>query len=250
MRELLTTFHRTGYTHLRSLVPASRIRDARALIRDSLEKDESHGQMLLSLQSTFCRELESHPTLLSLIEPAASTIAALLGLPRAPTTSSVQIALRFPVVEARDEERFGFHVDGFPSEGNGVARGTVERQTLLVGVYLTPTRGPDRGNFVVWPGSHRKLAKHLRDMDALAFLRRRGAEALLARIRAFECGPPKQLEVEPGDVVIAHHLLCHGAADNLSLRTREAIYFRLLHPDDDTHDPSPLVDARRFFAPA
>ena len=244
---LVETFHRDGYVHLRGAVSAALVRDARARIAEALERDESHGQMLRFVQSSFFPSLTSDPTLLGLLQTVDAPIATLLGLPRAPTTSSVQIALRFPQIASTGEARHGFHLDGFPSEGNDVASGAVYRATLLVGVYLTATPGPDRGNFVVWPGSHRAFERWLREIDALAFLRTHGSEALLQRIRAFDPGPKRQLEVEPGDVVLAHHLLGHGAADNFSLHTREALYFRLLHPDDDPRDPTPLLDARRFF---
>jgi ectoine hydroxylase-related dioxygenase (phytanoyl-CoA dioxygenase family) len=248
--DLLARFHRDGYVHLRGAIPSAQVRAARAAIHDALARDTSHGQMLRFMQSSFLPELASHTALLDVLAPIAPQIASLLDLRQAPTTGSAQIALRFPQREPSREVRHGFHVDGFPSAGNDVATGSVDRCTLLVGAYLTPVRGPDRGNFVVWPGSHRVIAAWLREIDALAFLRTHGSEALLARIRALDPGPEKQLEVEPGDVVLAHHLLGHGAADNLSLQTREALYFRLLHPSDDRHDPAPLLDETRFFAPA
>jgi ectoine hydroxylase-related dioxygenase (phytanoyl-CoA dioxygenase family) len=246
--DFLASFHRDGYVLLRGAIPLDRVRAARAVIADALERDTSHGEMLRFLGSSFLPSAASHAALTGLIEPVHARIAKLLGVARAPTTSEVQIALRFPQMEPRGEKRHGFHLDGFPSAGNGIPTGTVDRSTLLVGAYLTPVRGPDRGNFVVWPGSHRAFATWLREIDALAYLRSHGAEALLTRIRAFEPGDEKQLEVEPGDVVLAHHLLGHGAADNLSLHTREALYFRLMHPSDDAHDPSPLLDAERFFS--
>jgi hypothetical protein len=245
--ELRSTFRRDGYVHLRGVIPAVRVRAARAAIADALDRDESHGEMVRFEQSTFLPAATQHPAILDVLASVSSAIAELLSVARAPATSRAQIALRFPQRAPSEEPRHGFHVDGFPSAGNEVASGAVERNTLLVGAYLTPVRGPDRGNFVVWPGSHRTIAKHLREIDALALLRTHGSEALLARIRALDPGPPKQLEVEPGDAVLAHHLLGHGAADNLSLRTREALYFRVLHPDDDPHDPTPLLDEHRFF---
>jgi hypothetical protein len=245
--ELRETFRHDGYVHLRRVIPEDRIHAAREVIAEALERDESHGEMLRFMQGSFLPGLTADPTLLSVLAPVRTAIADLLGLASAPTTSGVQIALRFPQREPSADRRNGFHIDGFPSAGNEVAPGSVDRRTLLVGAYLTPVRGPDRGNFVVWPGSHRVIAKYLREIDALTFLRTEGSEALLARIRAFDPGPEKQLEVEPGDVVLAHHLLGHGAADNLSLRTREALYFRLLHPDDDVHDATALLDERRFF---
>ena len=74
-----------------------------------------------------------------------------------------------------------------------------------------------------------------------------GSPRLLDRVRDDRSGEPLQLDVEPGDVVLAHHLLAHGASDNLPLRVRETVYFRVLHPSDAPHDPAPLMDPERFF---
>lgn len=241
------SFASDGFVVLRGLVPSMSVRAVRDLVARSLEADTSHGEMGRYLSSTFCPELVRHPSILALAEPVRPALAALFGTDRAPVPVTAQIALRFPEKVAGTDRRHGFHLDGYPSGENGVPRGTVFRSTVLVGVYLTPVRGPARGNFVVWPGSHRRFARFFRELDAVAFLREHGAETLLTRIRAHDVGPEQQLEVEPGDVVIAHHLLAHGAADNLSLQTREAIYFRLLHADDRAGDPQPLLDETRFF---
>ncbi|UJR81934.1 phytanoyl-CoA dioxygenase family protein [Sandaracinus amylolyticus] len=244
--EQRTAFARDGYIVLRACVPAERVRAARDRIAEALERDESIGELPRFLASTFCPSITRDPEIVGLLEPAYPAIAALFGVPEAPRAKSGQIALRFPE-RARIDARHGFHLDGFPTALNNVPRGTVHRHTLLCGVYLTPLRGPDRGNFVVWPGSHRHFARMLRALDAPAFLATHGAEALLDRIRAEEVGPPRQIEVEPGDVVLAHHLLAHGASDNLALRTRETVYFRLLHPRDSAQDPTPLMDERAMF---
>lgn len=63
-----------------------------------------------------------------------------------------------------------------------------------------------------------------------------------------ELGKPEQLTVGPGDAVLAHHLLTHSSARNLSLQIRYAVYFRVLHRDDDAYDLAPLTSESRFFA--
>lgn len=240
-------FARDGFVVLRGAVPPARVRAARAAIAASLEADRSVGQMQRFLSDTFCPDLTRHPDVLALLPPLLPSIASLLGTTEPPSADTAQIALRFPQLTPMAHDRFGFHLDGYPSGLNDVPKGTIFRNTLLAGVYLTPLPGPDRGNLVVWPGSHRVFAAHLRALDAPAFLRARGAEALLAAIREVDPGPPHQVEVAAGDAVLAHHLLAHGAADNFTLHTREAIYFRLLHPRDRAGDPTPLMDAARFF---
>lgn len=239
-------FAEHGHLVLRGLVPPLAIRAARRAIAAALEADESIGEMPRFLADTFCPDIVQRPEILALLDPVRPAITELFASEPSTRAPVPQIALRFPQ-RARTDARFGFHLDGFPTGLNAVPGGRVFRQTLVAGVYLTPLRGPDRGNFVVWPGSHRFFARFFRELDAPRFLAEHGAEALLGRIRAEDPGPPLQLEVEPGDVVLAHHLLGHGAADNFSLRTREAVYFRVLHPEDDIGDPTPLLDETRFY---
>lgn len=244
-----SSFARDGYVVLRGAIPASTVRAARATIADALDADESIGELRRFLASTFVPSITRAPEILTLLEPARAAIGALFGASDVTLPGSGQIALRFPE-RARVDASHGFHLDGFPTALNSVPRGAVHRHTLLAGAYLTPLRGPDRGNLVVWPGSHLHFARFLRALDAPAFLREHGAEALLTRVQSERerCGDAVHVEVEPGDVVLAHHLLAHGASDNLSLRTREAVYFRVLHPRDRADDPAPLMDASACFA--
>jgi hypothetical protein len=226
------------------------VQAARAAIAGALAADTSFAMMPKFLADTFCPELVEHPDVLALVrEPAVvDAIRSLLGPGAEWRADTAQIALRFPD-RTRLDPVYGFHLDGYPSALNGVPAGTIFRHTILCGCYLTPLRGPDRGNFVVWPGSHRWFARWMREVDAPRVLRERGAEALLREIRAqvAAVGAPVQVEVEPGDVVLAHHLLAHGAAENLSLHVRETVYFRLLDARDHAQDPEPLLDADRFF---
>ena len=247
-REDRSSFAQHGYLVLRGAIPEPRIGAARATIAAALEADESIGALRRCLASTFVPSIAQHADILALLDPARAAIAELFGVPEAPHPGSAQIALRFPERD-RVDARHGFHLDGFPTALNSVPRGAVFRHTVLAGAYLTPLRGPDRGNLVLWPGSHLHFARWLAALDAPAFLREHGAEALLARIQGEQarCGEPLHVEVEPGDVVLAHHLLAHGASDNLSLRTREAVYFRVLHPRDRAGDPGPLMDASAHF---
>jgi hypothetical protein len=237
-----------GYLMLRGAIDPARVRAAREAIAAALAADESVGAMSQYLADTFCPKIVDHPAILALFEPLRATAAALLGTdPRPPPHA--QIAIRFPQRSSTDP-RHNYHLDGFPSGPNGVPSGAIHRHTLLAGAYLTALRGPDRGNFVVWPRSHRAIARFLSELDAAAFLAAHGAEALLARIRAHDLGiAPVQILAEPGDAILAHHLLAHGAADNLSMQLRETVYFRLIHPAHDPRDIAPLVDPTLFFVP-
>jgi hypothetical protein len=240
-------FAEDGFVVLRAAVAPELVRAARETIAAALDADESLGELPRFLADTFFPTVVHDPSILALLDPLRPAVTSLFGTAASPRADVPQIALRFPQ-QKRDPAHACFHLDGFPTGMNGVPGGTLFRQTLVAGVYLTPLRGPDRGNFVVWPGSHLHFARFFRALDLERVLADEGPEALFARVRAERPGASQQLEVEPGDAVLAHHLLAHGAADNLSLRTREAVYFRLLHPDDDVRDPTPLTDERRFFA--
>lgn len=247
----LAHFGREGYVVVRGAIDPPRVRAARAVIASALEKDDSIGAMRRYLSDTFCPDAAHHPELLALLDPLRPAIAELLGTSDPPRTGGAQIALRFPQLD-RTSPRHNLHLDGFPvAQGeNRVPASTIYRHTLLAGVYLTPLRGPDRGNFVAWPGSHHHFARLFRELDAPAFLASHSAEALHERVRSIALPiEPVQLEVEPGDALLAHHLLAHGASDNLSMHVREAIYFRVIHPAHDPRDPSALLDVARFFAP-
>lgn len=201
------------------------------------------------LADSFCPELAGERQILDLVErgPIRPAVQALFGPEAAVRVGAAQIALRFPQY-GRVQDPIAFHLDGYPSANNRVSAGALARHTLLVGIFLTRLEGPDRGNFVVWPGSHHRFASWFREHDVERWVRRRGSQGLLEEVLAHDPGgEPHQVEAEPGDVILAHHLLAHGAADNLSLHVREAIYFRVLHGDDDPTDPAALVDVTRFF---
>ena len=249
--EQLSRFARDGYLILRGVMDPSRLRAAREAIARSLAKDDSIGNMRRYLSDTFCPDAVAHPDLLALVEPLRPAVASLFGTLDAPRIGHAQIALRFPQLH-RDQPQHNIHLDGFPvaRAENRVPASSIYRHTLLAGVYLTPLHGPDRGNFVAWPGSHAHFAEVLRALDPPAFLAAHTAEELHERVRReTPPGAPVQVEVEAGDALLAHHLLAHGASDNLSMQVREAIYFRVIHPEHDPRDPGALSDVTRFFAP-
>ncbi|HEY5210785.1 MAG TPA: phytanoyl-CoA dioxygenase family protein [Stellaceae bacterium] len=244
-------FAERGFIVLRGAVPAALVAAARDKIDRSLAADASIGRNRWFADNSFCPDLVRDPTIVALLRGTSllSAVEELFGAPdSARVNDSAQIALRFPDMRA-EPGHGGPHIDGFPAGTNQVAPGEVWRQTALVGVYLSAAAA-EMGNFVVWPGSPRRIAAFMRDRDAPVFLRAQGAEALLAAAMSIDLGAPEPLIVAPGDAVIAHHLLAHSVAWNLSLRLRYAVYFRVLHRDDQPRDPAPLMDERRFFAGA
>ena len=103
---------------------------------------------------------------------------------------------------------------------NGVPKGTIRNFTALLGITLSHVSGPDMGNLVVWPGTHRIYERYFRE---------RGPQALLEGMPSVELPPARQVTAEPGDAVLCHYQLGHGIAPNVSPHIRYAVYFRLNH---------------------
>jgi hypothetical protein len=224
--------------------------DARQAIDEALARDRSRGQMLRYSHRTFCPELRSHRIMRDLYRESglSSLVDGYFG-PGAIAPPDAQIALRFPE-HRTDPVVPSFHLDGLPNEHNGVPG--LFRETALLGVYLSRTEQPEMGNLVVWPGSHRLMAEHLRRNELARRWESVGpdrARRLIALVRDAELGPGTQLLLEPGDAVLAHGALAHGIASNLSLHVRYAVYFRLYHRDDNPADLRPWLEPDRFFPP-
>ncbi|CAE8588436.1 unnamed protein product, partial [Polarella glacialis] len=114
--------------------------------------------------------------------------------------------------EGRADSRDGtsYHIDG---------RGRIPNEfALLVGVALSPPPAGSLswGALTVFPGSHRNSELQRAYPSQFA-----GVEV------AADLGAPVHLELEPGDMVIAHSLLAHRRAENWSAVPRYQVYFRL-----------------------
>lgn len=235
-------FHRDGFVVLRGRIDANEVARGRRLIDESIGANDRLGMLPQFSVSSFCPELRAAPELCRLFDPIAPAIESLLGV-EVPV-DWVQIALRFPEHRSAAAPP-SFHLDGFPAPGNSVPQTSIRRHTLLVGIFLTPVRADTVGGLAVWPGSHQRLAAQLRRLDLGPFTST--PAALLERIEAMDAGDPQTLRVEPGDVVLAHHLLAHSVTSNLSLKTRYALYARLQHPEHDPADARSLVDPAAWF---
>ena len=123
-----------------------------------------------------------------------------------------------------------WHVDG-------MRQGKRRPFSLLVGVALSEVSEPMCGNFTIFPKSHKLIHELILDNGCL-----RGIDDHLEWSLATsmynpwgvtdgpqlpDLGPPKQLLLKPGDVVLAHPNLAHRGAPNLSPNIRYMVYFRL-----------------------
>ncbi|MCY0875624.1 MAG: phytanoyl-CoA dioxygenase family protein [Firmicutes bacterium] len=184
---------------------------------------------------SYAKELQATPVITDLFNrtPVVSLLESLIGEGNVRPARGAQIALRFP--EMKDPPgRPHPHLDGMHSPNNGVPKGVIQNFTVLVGVYLSAARQDNAGSLTVWPGTHHAYERYFQE---------HGAEALLDGMPKVEMPKPQQLQVEPGDVVLAHYQLAHGTAPNVSAQVRYALYFRVTHPAfDRDHWQEPMKD--------
>ncbi len=213
-----------GWVRVPSVVPAGQVAAALRAINHSLGEGIDPARLVSFRDRTFCPELSTSALLNGLFNdsPAAALAASLFGPGRIETVDECQIALRFPGKDT-SPRRLSPHLDGMYTPTNGVTAGMLSSFTALVCVLLSDLPGPDAGNFTLWPGSHRRHAEHLRE---------HGAQTLLAHGRPdLDLGEPLQITGRAGDIVLAHYLLGHAVATNLSPHVRYAVFFRLREID-------------------
>jgi len=227
-----------GYLLVPGVVPRHRIDDALKAINRSLGEEGIAKEAIWTLRAqSFCPELVSAPAILDLYrETTLQALAeAAIGGGRVTTPGSGQIALRFPEEIAAPRDPYP-HIDGMPGPLNGVEAGTLYHFTALGGVFLSDVDAPFRGNFTVWPGSHRLLEAHFRA---------HGTDELLSGFPKVAMPAPRQLQVRAGDLLLAHHQLAHGAAVNVGPHVRYAVFFRLSHRQHDPSSTATMTDIWR-----
>jgi hypothetical protein len=216
-----------GYLHLPNLIPSDMVRSALRAINASIGNGMNVADMQRFASQSFCPELCYAPIISELFNasPARSLAEAAVGAGRLQPVTVGQVALRFPsepsVIATVPSHP---HLDGMYTPTNGVPIGTIANFTALAGIFLSDLPDENAGNFTVWPGSHLKHAE---------YFRQHGPQSLTGGMPAIEVGPPRQITGHAGDMVLAHYLLGHGVAANVSPHIRYACFFRLSAIDHD-----------------
>ncbi len=224
-----------GYLIVPGLVARARVDAALLAINGSLGEEGIAKDRIWTLRAqTFCPELVGAPPILDLYAQTAlpALAEAALGAGNVPPPTTGQIALRFPQAIAEPRDPYP-HIDGMPGPLNGVEPQTLYTFTALAAVFLSDIPTTFRGNFTVWPGTHRVLEAHFRA---------HGTAELLQGFPKVSMPPPRQLVVQAGDVLLAHHALAHGAAPNVGPHVRYAVFFRLAHRTHDPRSTTSLTD--------
>jgi hypothetical protein len=242
--EQVQELHRDGFLQVSGLIPQALVRRALRAINASLGERGMDPTQLSTLRAqTYCPELRSAPEITDLFNatPAKLLASAAIGAGKIRPITGGQIALRFPrpLEPAVDPNPPPpppprAHIDGMYSPTNGVAPGTIANFTALLGVLLSDLPDENAGNFTVWPRSHLKHE---------AYFREHGPQSLMKGMPPLDIGRPKQITGRAGDMILAHYLLAHGIAPNVSAHVRYAIFFRLTHVDHESQRWESMADA-------
>jgi hypothetical protein len=214
-----------GYVLVRGVVPPVMVNAARRAINASVGRGMNVEDMTRFRAQGYCPELKAEAVITDLIQatPAWPLLESAIGPGRIKPVGAGQIALRFPVTRD-DLQQHGPHIDGMYSPENGVKKGSISNFTALLGVLLSDLPERNAGNFTVWPGSHLAHA---------AYFKKHGPKALLNGMPKVKLREPVQVMGEAGDIVLAHYLLGHSIAPNVSPNVRYAIYFRVQAVDHE-----------------
>lgn len=240
-QEQLQRLREHGFIHVPALVPRELIDRAMRAINSSLgEHGIDPAQLTTFRAQSYCPELRTSPAILDLYhESSAKALAeAAIGTGKIKAVKSGQIALRYPrPIEPNEPSPSPLpraHIDGMYSPTNGVQPGTIANFTALLGVLLADLPTENAGNFTVWPGSHLKHERYFRE---------HGPESLMRGMPPVDIGVAKQITGRSGDVILAHYLLAHAVARNVSPHVRYAIFFRLTHVDHERQRWESMTDA-------
>jgi hypothetical protein len=210
---------RDGYAVVRNVIPAS-VRDGALARIEALLQEQPVAAGHAGHSYWLATDDEPELTALLTDTPVLSLAEALTSPRRIASAGYLQVALTFPPhkhIPGRG------HMDGLtPVESDG-RPGTF---TMLAGVILSDQTKPMMGNLIVWPGTHRGVAAHLREQGPDAILTSAGYPPV-------EHGEPISVLGNVGDVLYAHYLLSHNSGGNTSGATRRTVYFRL---KVDNHD--------------
>lgn len=222
-----------GYVVIPGVVERPRIDEALRAINHWLGEGIDSSKLAQYRAQSYAPDWGSDPLLLGLLNDTAALplLSNLLGAP-VRRAEHAQVALRFPTPPGTPPGSPSGHIDGIPTPTNGVPfDGRLHGFTALAGVMLADLPGPDMGNLVLWPGSHRLvadyLARHGTDLpDPDVFMR-------AIRDLAAQAGDPVAVTGEAGDLVIVNYFTIHTSGPHVGPGIRYMLYYRIWHPDGD-----------------
>lgn len=240
-----TSLRDEGFVRLPGLMPLPLVEAARRAINAALsggctelcpgdpEPEGVTGAMEAVRDTPAIRDLLHNSPLLGLAE-------GLLGGLDPAAKPRGWIVLRYPQLE-RHAKGPTYHIDGVYTHderfedgaSNRISRGQLNTNTLKFAIYLSDVPKPDSGNYSVIPGSHRRIAAHVK---------KHGWEILNEGMPKIDLGRPHQIIGRAGDVVLNNYLLAHDGEQNLSPDIRYAVFFDLAQTEHRARWREALAD--------
>lgn len=227
-------FYENGYVVVPGVVPRVMIDRAVKAINHSLGEGVERENMGKYRSQTYCPELGTSREIMDLLEktPAFALVESAVGRGDLLTDTDGQIALRFPTLQDPPGSP-GPHLDGWVSPEGGSPEQYIFGFTALIGVFLSDVSAPGRGNFTVWPGTHRVFEKYFQEHGPLS---------LVQGMPKIEMPKPVQVLGKPGDIVFAHYLVAHSTGINSSPDIRYTCFFRVKHKDHARESQKMMTD--------
>ncbi|QGQ97588.1 hypothetical protein EHS13_23210 [Paenibacillus psychroresistens] len=185
------------------------------------------------------QKLESQEVISNLINktPAKDLLDSLLGEGMYHEINYGQVEPRFPEYVENPPQDHGAHIDGVLH----LHEGTLDNFTALFGIILSDQTEPNRGNFTVYPGTHRAYADYFQEHGPEVLFQEEAFQTL-KRSPNVPLPEPVQIVGEPGDLIITHYQLVHAGGTNSSDKIRYSCYYRIDHKDRKENWQTPLVD--------
>jgi hypothetical protein len=221
-RQDIEQYHRDGYIVCKGMIPAEIMNIARKKIQEGLDKGLDklkafHNDQVWTKEYRSCSEIMG----ILFNTPVFKSCEALLSIdgknhPLIPP-NECQIALRRYTATGKD---FGvespWHIDAYEKL-------TTARFGVIVVCSLSDWLEDDMGNYTVYPRSHIKVGKMLKEMSWNEFNKAHGKNDL---------GIPRvQIHANAGDVILTHPLLAHDVAPNRTDKVRWAVLFRPMYAE-------------------
>jgi len=222
-----------GYAIFRDIIDSKHFEFVLPFIFDNFIEDHP--------DSIWQTEWTTHPNLLFFrdLPSIQSLLKSLLGecfvLPE-----KVQVAVVYPQTNVPPDSEVkkppGTHFDGMFTDGECGDEMSLHHFSILLGIILTGSDAPLRGNFGVAPGSHLLLEKKFKKLSRIKSEDKSEedlAEELLSlthsvvRDSLLQLEPFEYVVGSPGDVFIAHYQTLHATCANLGNEPRVCLYFRV-----------------------
>eukprot|EP01084_Bolivina_argentea_P157743 274873_1 len=115
------------------------------------------------------------------------------------------------------EDEHNWHIDGIQNKN-------LPQFNVLCGIALSKQQIPFCGQFTIWPGTHYEMQRILMQYGYDVWWEKNHKPKGRRIWKDIEYS---QCNVDIGDIILCHPLLCHKGGTNYSMNTRYNIYYRI-----------------------